>query len=573
MIRIITDGGVSLDIDPSAEFEIEYENPMLDDSHLPVPFSTSIALLPTPRNCKVLGYLAAMMLEPSVKKISASIEIRGIPLFFGVLEYDGIDDGKLNYTFSGRNVETEWEKKIWQLDILKYKGEECPSVMTRIIYGNEPGICAPLLIDPEYVAKSVYKDKDGNVEQVDVPDKYINSPVDAFDKVYSYDRFMPVVDVDRILAVIADSWTDVPSFTPLSIIGRYSLSIRYFKTAWRGLHDGLLDTMDPYKSSSFDIAETLPDMSLAELVKNLARMRCASIYYDGEKVQFMTFDDVLKAAPEDWDEKVADNFTAVPESGCRYVFGFSDDSTSSYPSSKLSKELDDDTITDAIGYSEVLAAAGDGDYSPARNKLTGDIYSGKYFSANGNKVYLEDMIFHNVGKRETSAEDNASSFDATADLIPVSAVPDVLYSGNKAKYRVAPLVPPLSADSERDSKVYIGYVYDGQMSDSGYTLGADGKERLKGVALPKLSGMYNECLLSPDNLWEEYHKNFASWISRDRQCVTADLDLSVLDISSFRMYRLVCFRGRRWIVKKLTLTFRAGSDAVSTRGEFISYDV
>lgn len=90
MIRILTDKGVSLDIDPSAEFEIEYENPMLDDSHMPVPFSTSITFLSTPVNCKVFGYLSAMMLEPSVKKLSAVIEAGGIPLFYGTLLFDSI---------------------------------------------------------------------------------------------------------------------------------------------------------------------------------------------------------------------------------------------------------------------------------------------------------------------------------------------------------------------------------------------------------------------------------------------------------------------------------------------------
>ena len=47
MIRIITGEGVSLDLDPSAEFEVEYENPMLDDSHIPVPFSTAVTILPS----------------------------------------------------------------------------------------------------------------------------------------------------------------------------------------------------------------------------------------------------------------------------------------------------------------------------------------------------------------------------------------------------------------------------------------------------------------------------------------------------------------------------------------------
>ena len=49
MITIFTDGQ-QLDLDPSGSFELTYEQPMLDDTHAPVPFSTSIGLLPTPNN-------------------------------------------------------------------------------------------------------------------------------------------------------------------------------------------------------------------------------------------------------------------------------------------------------------------------------------------------------------------------------------------------------------------------------------------------------------------------------------------------------------------------------------------
>lgn len=112
MIRILTSDGASLDLEPSAEFELEYENPMLDDSHIPVPFSTSIAFLSTPVNCKVFGYLSAMMLEPSVKKLSAVIEVGGSPLFYGTLLFDSIEEKHLNYTFAGRDIQVEWSKKL-----------------------------------------------------------------------------------------------------------------------------------------------------------------------------------------------------------------------------------------------------------------------------------------------------------------------------------------------------------------------------------------------------------------------------------------------------------------------------
>ena len=44
MIEIILEDGTSLDLKKDWEFEITLEQPMLDDSHIPIPYSTSIAL-------------------------------------------------------------------------------------------------------------------------------------------------------------------------------------------------------------------------------------------------------------------------------------------------------------------------------------------------------------------------------------------------------------------------------------------------------------------------------------------------------------------------------------------------
>ena len=137
MIEIITASGVSLDIDPSTEFEIEIENPMFSDSHIPIPFSTSISFLPTAKNKKVFGYMAAMLQEPPEKKISVSIHAGGIPLFYGRLEYESVEDNKLNYTFAGRNVEDEWGGYIHELghlSKLSFPNESWGLLMTEKSY-------------------------------------------------------------------------------------------------------------------------------------------------------------------------------------------------------------------------------------------------------------------------------------------------------------------------------------------------------------------------------------------------------------------------------------------------------
>lgn len=582
MIRILTDKGVSLDIDPSAEFEIEYENPMLDDSHMPVPYSTAVVLLPSATNCKALGYFPSMMLEPATKNIPVTIEVGGIPLFSGSLTYDSIEDGKLNYTFSGRDMEAEWSKKIWQLDIFSYKGANVGNVINDVVAGNISGVSAPLMVNPSSVADTVYKDDSGKTNRVDVNAKYLNCPltianegISAYE-IFVYSGFTPVIDIDRILAAFPDVWSARPAFSPLAIVGRYPSSVLHYKIRRISGGGSAAEQDQPsYSEGNYNLAETLPDITMAELVKNLAKIHCAAVYYDGDKLKYVRFNDVVAASAEDWSGKISDEYSLDKEDVCQYTFGFADDDSSGYGSSSLTEATIADEVPMVAGLSKVLAAAGAGDYTAVQEAFTGDVFSGKFIYFRGNKVYLEDMVFHNTKSRESEVPgSDASSFDAKSDFTPVRTIPEVLYKGTPSSsyspiYRVAPLVAQIPSDSDRDTKVYVGYVYGGQMSDSGYTLGPDGKDLFCGSPLTKLD---YPSLMSVDDLWMEYHENFATWLSSERQCVTADLNLSLLDICNFRMYRLVYFNARRWVVRKLTLTFNVNSDSVSARGEFLSYD-
>lgn len=582
MIRILTDKGVSLDIDPSAEFEIEYENPMLDDSHMPVPYSTAVALLPSATNCKALGYFPSMMLEPIAKNIPVTIEVGGIPLFSGALTYDSIEDGKLNYTFSGRDMEAEWSKKIWQLDIFSYKGANVGNVINDVVNGNISGVSAPLMVNPSSVADSVYKDDSGKTNRVDVNAKYLNCPLIIADEgisaygIFAYSGFTPVIDIDRILAAFPDVWSARPSFSPLAIVGRYPSSVLHYKIRQIDGGASAAEQARPsYSEGNYNLAETLPDITMAELVKNLAKIHCAAVYYDGDKLKYVRFNDVVAASAEDWSGKISDEYSLDKEDICQYTFGFADDDSSGCGSSSLTEATIADEVPMVAGLSKVLAAAGAGDYTAVQEAFTGDVFSGKFIYFRGNKVYLEDMVFHNTKSRESEVPgSDASSFDAKSDFTPVRTIPEVLYKGTPSSsyspiYRVAPLVAQIPSDSDRDTKVYVGYVYGGQMSDSGYTLGPDGKDLFCGGPLTKLD---YPSLMSVDDLWMKYHENFATWLSSERQCVTADLNLSLFDICNFRMYRLVYFNARRWVVRKLTLTFNVNSDSVSARGEFLSYD-
>ena len=57
---------------------------------------------------------------------------------------------------------------------------------------------------------------------------------------------------------------------------------------------------------------------------------------------------------------------------------------------------------------------------------------------------------------------------------------------------------------------------------------------------------------------------------KDKISVTGQVKLTAFELSAFKMYRKVYFRGREWIVKKLSVTMSALSDTLDVTGEFVS---
>lgn len=129
MVRILTKDYTELDLTKGFEFQIEMENPMLDEEHIPSAFSTQISFPPSPVNRKVFGYTPAMFLAPNVKRLEASAWIGGVPFVTGTLVYDGIEDGCLMYTFTEKMVELEG--KIWEKSILEFDTGSIPSTLSK----------------------------------------------------------------------------------------------------------------------------------------------------------------------------------------------------------------------------------------------------------------------------------------------------------------------------------------------------------------------------------------------------------------------------------------------------------
>ena len=576
MIEIITASGVSLDIDPTYEFEIEMENPMLDDSHIPVAYSTSIAFLPTAKNKIVFGYLAAMYREPDVKKLSVSIHASGIPLFWGVLEYESIEDGKLNYTFAGRDLENEWCGYIHNLSHLSrieisrdnYSLMQFDGRLKMIQEGYEEWIQdfeIPMIVGEENIADVEYTKNNIGVDCVEYKIKYHNY------------HWYPIVSV--ISPAVKVSCVLSEAFKNISI--SEDIQTLYNALAILGLHRSkqlcpLYGMQQTEKHKLLlDVADSLPECTVLDLVTNVAKLFCATIFRDGSSFVLKTNKEVLSNSTiMDWTDKVSDDYNLSQEDESSYSFGYAnDDDENTYTTESESSNTEDGSIVDVDTMLDVVQTVKDSaDYVAVRNLTTGDMYSGKKMTittatnAQYTLPYM-DMLLHKLHKVE-SDESKESSYDNTMDFksvrcIPVTSIDNA--SPTFTLHQVCPIVTFPAAEDNRPSDLWIGTLINGQLVDKGCCF-----ERPTSTSQPNITEIRDVNLsLDPTVLYRRYHRHFAEWLAEDRRIITTDVHLTLQEISELRLYQKVLICGQAFLIKKITHTFMANTHFVASRAELI----
>ena len=571
MIEIITDAGISLDLDPAGAFEIEIEQPLLDDTHIPIPYSTSISFLPTAKNKDVFGFLDAMMMTPTVTEISATVCVKGVTLFYGTLEYDGLEDGKINYTFSGRNLEDTFSGYIHKVEHLtkvlppltRSSGVVIQNHIDRARNGTHEEFGAPVLIGQANITDIEYEN-DRGVDPVSPELKYHNWVWD------SKTIFTPAVRVCKILSEVFKNVTidyEIKGlYDNLAILGLYKDQNSY-----------LVSGLSP--DSGFDIANTLPECTILDLVTNIAKMFCASIFRNGDKYIFRTNQRVIENTSMwnnilDWNDKVSDRFTASIEKASSYIFGYSnDDSENTYDPTGLGADIESNNVVEEKTMFDVMNSISLAkDYIAVRHTGTGDMFSGRGMyvkvTDGGANMPFMDMLLHNIPKVSTE-EEFENSYDSTVDFKCVRCMPAELFNIKTSitdTWRgLCPIVEFPAIGDDRSSEVWIGLLLNNQLVDKGYYLRTP---ELPGGGHTLIEENTNQSL-APKALYEKLHRPFAEWLAKDRQVISADVNLTLDDIVSLRMYNKVVIRSRAFLIKKITLSFAVNSDSVEATADFI----
>lgn len=568
MTDIKTDSGVWLDISPDAEFELTIENPLFRDDRCPSSWSTDISFPPTTLNKKVFGYLGALMTEPSVKKLGASIVSGGLGLFTGTLEYDSIDEnGNLIYTFSGKNLDDDWGVKIYELQGLRYDDDSGYGTHSAFLAALKDGevnnIHLPLVINESltgetscgshiYLGDSGHTGSDsgrpgstgenfrlstsdwGNLDM-----KYRNSP-----GAYSLIFTVPAVDISYFIeAALGENGAGDLSAELSKLV--------IFATWWIGF---------PAESSEwafvYDVAAALPDISLRDLVKSVCSMFCAAVFSDHGRLRIHSAKAIMAGEDvEDWTDKVNDVFTSEAESPAGYELSYNGSSE------EASGVLETDGEVDSLA---ALLALNSEEYEAVEHTTLKDIYSVKTVGV--------DVTISGISGRPPSVQSITEFLcDRLNEPAPAAAGADLEdqmsvqigfrlagcvparhywyakgYGINETEKMAAVLSLP-SVESERPGQAFIAVLHQDQASDKGVVIGAAGDES---------SGLD----ITPSALFDVYHRTFAEWVVGDRQRLSVDLNMSVYEAANFKMWRKVRILGRAYLVETLTIRFRADSD-------------
>ena len=578
MVRILTKDYTELDLMKGYEFQIEMENPMLDEEHIPSAFSTQISFPPSEVNRKVFGYTPAMFLAPNVKKLEASVWIGGVPFVSGTLVYDGIEDGCLMYTFTEKVAELDG--KIWDQTLLRFQTTSVPT--------DDTIFRTPLLVNKQHVADHPYAEDDVT-EACRL--KYYNFKGDS--SRLTYDSFIPAIYVSSILKgkpidILSGILGSQPEDYPLAILGRYHGVLFSDLHKDGSSRSGGSGRGAPARVVTYtDIANFLPDITFADLLKNIGRIFCSTFFYENGRLVMKSATSILTSTEVvDLDEKISDDFTSEPENAKKYSFGYQKEDSGNYNIDNLEKDIANGEIMSQNEFTigDLLSKFKD-DYTAVFSEGTKDVYSGRRYKVKtGTKTetyyedvqqgetwvtvektrvvdvyqdfYDSDVIYQGCNTEEGPVEDDSYSFSNESEFMAVRCIPEV----TKDFTRMAPVIESSGASDERDKKAYIGIIHiDGSLVSNGYF-----------AALTKSDAIFqNKGSITPGGLWDKYHKAFAEWIGKTRQRVAADVMLSPIELHNFRLYKPVYFKGRKWIVAKLSVTMAAGAEAVSVRGEFI----
>ncbi len=603
MLQVRADGQI-LDVRPKQEISLTFDNPFFETDHVLVSVSTPIAFPLTPQICRLFGFVPAMLMEPSVKKLAAELVMNGITVRSGTLVFDEYSDNELTYSFVGAEFGDTVSGKLADIEFPSYEDVAYRNLVDDGRSGACPDFGLPQIMRKEYAAQSEYRTSTVHDQypECSATDKYANWLGTTAPFV------VPAIRVNRILEQILpglniDDADIARLFDNLAILGLHksrSADTRFGvipKDNWNRPSDAT-----PPGRCTLDLADTMPDMACSDFIVNLLKMTCSTLFCDGRSYHIRANGDIL-ASNEivDWTAKVADAYSCTPQEAQGYTLSFQN-ADSSYKETnpddpdqqeEQAKPIEVSTMSDAIDRIKVSD-----DLVSLKHTPTGDIISGRgeqvylYYkggnrpssynrtewSPNKTAVSIPD-IAHQAGfdPKEISGGDSTQNYDCTIAFQVQRCVPTEIFYPSPMESdgsihqlvglrSMTPVIEIPTAGGTRPETVYIGLLLHNNFVDKGIYFTRPIHYMSSGV---EMTGDLSLAIEGANGLYEKFHKTFAEWVRQPRSTHKIELNLSTEDMATLRLHRKYLLCNRTWFIKSLEVTLSTSSDSIAATAEII----
>lgn len=550
MIEIRTQDGIALDISPDSEFQIQLDQPFLSDDVLPTPFSTPIAFPFTETNCGVFKFLPAMFAVPVVKEINATIYVGGLEFMAGKLDFDGIENDCLHYTFSANSVDAKWSDPL---------NDEISGINADAAFDgyDNVDVVAPIMVNDGFQAKSfalylAHPDTECTTVQKVCNFNGGRDQGGTIAGLGGVDNccLAPVLRLRHILRKIAPDIVvpndALPLFNQIGIVCNSKNSVFW--------HRGDSISLTP----DFE-----PDKPYSAFLEGFCKMVCARVFIINGKVVLKSFADIINSVATVIDEYISEEYDVSVVTGRGYRLGFEGNDN----------EIVSDTPIDEP-YSEMFPFAESrlGEYVPfrvANDWEINDVVSGRMrreVHSQTRTVYKSfdaDVVMHDTDTIELFPSKD-SVFDSTIGMELVKCIPVLETSDNSLSVSMPvglyPIVKKKEDGTARTTRVVVGLIKGRQF--------VDGSVYLKPGPVSGYRDYSDDVSLRTKDLLR-YHASFAQWLAEDHVCVKLKLNLSATQLVALSLAERVYFKGRYWIFKHLSVTLMAGSESIISEAEFI----
>src|SRR5690606_22478205 len=138
MLEIIINGQ-SLDLPPDIQINLTIENPFVTEDRIPIPYSLSFDLPPTPKNLRLFKYPNRIATGFNVGDYDCTIRFQGLNISIGILTVTKFDQ-RIQANFRGAEVTDYLEKKLFENRFEQYTLGTMPSPAVDIDFDSGIGL-------------------------------------------------------------------------------------------------------------------------------------------------------------------------------------------------------------------------------------------------------------------------------------------------------------------------------------------------------------------------------------------------------------------------------------------------